>query len=53
MAHNREFAEKPRMARRFNTKVRPRIFQEGGMVLKRVIDTKKKGKLSLIREGPY
>lgn len=46
MYHVRECAAKQRMARRFNTRLRSRGFQEGDLVLKKVIDIKKKGKLS-------
>lgn len=53
MAHVRECATKQRMARRFNTRVRLRSFPEGDLGLKKIIDTQKKGKLSLNWEGPY
>lgn len=53
MAHVRECIAKQRMAKRFNTRVRPRIFQEGDLVLKKIFDIHKNGKLSLNWEGPY
>lgn len=46
MTHVRECTAKQRMARRFNTRVRPRSFQEGDLVLKIITDTQNKGKLS-------
>lgn len=44
MSQVREFATKQRTDGRFNTRVRPKRFQEGDLVLKSVTDTKKKGK---------
>lgn len=52
IAHVREFASKQRIARRFNIKVRPWGFHKGDLVLKKVIDPKKKGKLDPNWEGP-
>lgn len=46
MAHVRECAAKQRMARRFNTRVHPRSFQEGDLALKKVTYTKKNENLS-------
>lgn len=53
MTHVRKCAAKHRMARRFNTRVRLRIFQKGDFVLKKITSTEKKGKFSLNWEGPY
>ena len=44
--HIRECATKQTIARRFNIKVRQRGFHKGDLVLKRVINPKKKGKLA-------
>lgn len=49
----REVALKQRMARHFDLKVRPRSFRVGDLVLKKVIESKHKGKLTLKWEGPY
>lgn len=46
MAHIKEVAAKQRMACQFNTWVHLRSFRKGGLVLKKVTDTKKKVKLS-------
>lgn len=53
MAHVRECAAKQRMTMRFNTRVHLRSFQDGNLVLNKVINTKKKGKFSPNKEGPY
>lgn len=53
MSHVREVATKQRSTMRFNTRVRPRSFQEGDFVLKKVTDAKKKGNLGPNWEWPY
>ena len=53
MAHVWEVAAEQRMTMMFNTRVRPRSFQEGDLVLKRVTDANKKGNLGPNWEGPY
>lgn len=44
--HVREVAVKQRMARSFDSKVRPRNFRVGDLVLKKVIKLKQKEKLA-------
>lgn len=45
--HIRDFTTKQRIVRRFNIKVRQMGFHKGDLVMKRVIDPKKKDKLAL------
>ncbi|CAJ2652019.1 unnamed protein product [Trifolium pratense] len=52
-AHFREFAIKQRAARRYNTRVRQRSFQEGDLVLKRPMGKDKGGKFAANWEGPF
>ncbi|WJX34365.1 hypothetical protein P8452_22487 [Trifolium repens] len=52
-AHFREFVSKQRAARRYNTKVIPRRFREGDLVLKRPMGKDKGGKLAANWEGPF
>ena len=52
-ARIREVAAKQRLAKRYNLKVRQRGFQEGDLVLKKITDPKKKGKLVPNWEGPF
>ncbi|PNX86818.1 gag-pol polyprotein, partial [Trifolium pratense] len=52
-AHFREFAIKQRAARRYNSKVRQRRFQEGDLVLKRPMGRDKEGKFAANWEGPF
>ena len=51
--HIREMAAKQRMTRRFNLRVKQRGFKAGDLVLKKVTDPTKKGKLDPNWEGPY
>lgn len=44
--HIREFVAKQRIFRRFNIKLRPMGFYKGDLVVKRVTDPEKKGKLA-------
>lgn len=46
LAHVQEIAYKQKMAWRFDAKVRTRNFQEGDTVLRRIMNLKKRGKLS-------
>jgi hypothetical protein len=52
-AHFREFVTKQRAARRYNTRVIPRKFKEGDLVLKRPMGKDKGGKLAANWEGPF
>jgi hypothetical protein len=52
-AHFREFAMKQRVSHRYNTKVIPRNFREGDLVLKRPMGKDKGGKLAPNWEGPF
>jgi ribonuclease HI len=52
-AHFREFVSKQRAARRYNTRVIPRRFREGDLVLKRPMGKDKGGKLAANWEGPF
>ncbi|CAJ2632006.1 unnamed protein product [Trifolium pratense] len=52
-AHFREFAIKQRAARRYNTRVKQRSFQEGDLVLKRPMGKDKGGKFAANWEGPF
>lgn len=52
-SHIREFTAKQIISRRFNIKVRQKGIHKGYLVVKRVIDPKKKGKLALNWEGPF
>jgi hypothetical protein len=52
-AHFREFAIKQRASRKYNTKVIPRGFKEGDLVLKRPMGRDKGGKLAPNWEGPF
>ena len=52
-AHVRETAAKQRMTRRFNLRVKQRGFRVGDLVLKKVTDPTKKGKLDPNWEGPF
>lgn len=53
IARVRELTLKQRMAKCFDSKVRPRNFRIGDLVLKKVIVSKQKGKLAPNWEGPY
>ncbi|MCI54242.1 gag-pol polyprotein, partial [Trifolium medium] len=52
-AHFREFATKQRAAHRYNTRVMPRKFKEGDLVLKRPMGRDKAGKMAENWEGPF
>ncbi|GAU40790.1 hypothetical protein TSUD_348870 [Trifolium subterraneum] len=52
-AHFREFYTKQRAARKYNTRVIPRKFKEGDLVLKRPMGTDKGGKMAANWEGPF
>lgn len=52
-AQIREVALKQRMERRFKSKLRPRSFKVGNSVLKKVIESKHRGKLAPNWEGLY
>jgi transposase InsO family protein len=52
-AHFREFAMKQRVSRKYNTRVMPRDFKEGDLVLKRPMGKDKGGKLAPNWEGPF
>ncbi|KAK2427613.1 hypothetical protein QL285_026181 [Trifolium repens] len=52
-AHFREFAMKQRATRKYNTRVMPRSFMEGDLVLKRPMGMDKGGKLAPNWEGPF
>jgi hypothetical protein len=52
-AHFREFVSKQRAAKRYKTKVIPRRFREGDLVLKRPMGKDKGGKLAANWEGPF
>ncbi|KAK2410326.1 hypothetical protein QL285_045693 [Trifolium repens] len=52
-AHFREFAMKQRVSRKYNTRVMPRNFAEGDLVLKRPMGKDKGGKLTPNWEGPF
>src|ERR1051325_7006097 len=52
-AHVRETTAKQRMTRRFNLRVKQRGFKVGDLVLKKVTDPTKKGKLDPNWEGPF
>ncbi|KAK2435873.1 hypothetical protein QL285_020900 [Trifolium repens] len=52
-AHFREFAMKQRATRKYNTRVMPRSFMEGDLVLKRPMGKDKGGKLAPNWEGPF
>jgi hypothetical protein len=52
-AHFREFAIKQRASRKYNTRVIPRNFKEGDLVLKRPMEKEKGGKLAPNWEGPF
>jgi hypothetical protein len=52
-AHFREFAMKQRVSHKYNTKVIPRSFREGDLVLKRPMGRDKGGKLAPNWEGPF
>lgn len=43
MTQVKEVAKNQRMARRFNSKVRPKSFREGDLALKKIYDTIKRG----------
>src|ERR1051325_8602162 len=51
--HLREITTKQRITQRFNLKAKQRGFEVGDLVLRRVIDLTKKGKLSPNWEGPF
>ncbi|GAU44606.1 hypothetical protein TSUD_240980 [Trifolium subterraneum] len=51
--HFKEFAAKQRATRKYNTRVIPREFKEGDLVLKRPMGRDKGGKLAPNWEGPY
>ena len=51
--HNREFAVKDKLTKKFNLKVRQRGFHNGDLVPKRITDPENKGKLSPNWKGPY
>lgn len=51
--HIRKFIAKQRIAQRFNIKVRQMGFYKEDLVVKRVTDLMKKGKLAPNWEGPY
>lgn len=53
MSHIREFIAKQIITQRFNIKVRQMGFHEGDLVVKKVINPTKRGKLDLNWEGPY
>ncbi|GAU31520.1 hypothetical protein TSUD_332960 [Trifolium subterraneum] len=53
MAHFKEFAAKQRATRKYNTRVIPRSFKEGDLVLKRPMGKDKGGKLPPNWEGPF
>ncbi|GAU22916.1 hypothetical protein TSUD_326890 [Trifolium subterraneum] len=52
-AHFREFYTKQRAARKYNTRVIPRKFKEGDLVLKRPMGRDKGGKMAANWEGPF
>ncbi|GAU29444.1 hypothetical protein TSUD_150140 [Trifolium subterraneum] len=52
-AHFREFYIKQRAARKYNTRVIPRKFKEGDLVLKRPMGRDKGGKMAVNWEGPF
>ncbi|KAK2356206.1 hypothetical protein QL285_093557 [Trifolium repens] len=52
-AHFREFAMKQRVSRKYNTRVMPRDFKGGDLVLKRPMGKNKGGKLAPNWEGPF
>ncbi|GAU23009.1 hypothetical protein TSUD_297540 [Trifolium subterraneum] len=52
-AHFKEFYTKQRAARKYNTRVIPRKFKEGDLVLKRPISRGKGGKMAANWEGPF
>jgi hypothetical protein len=52
-AHLREFTMKQRVTHKYNTKVMPRSFQKGDLVLKRPMRRDKRGKLAPNWEGPF
>ncbi|GAU45985.1 hypothetical protein TSUD_401250 [Trifolium subterraneum] len=52
-AHFIEFYTKQRAARRYNTRVIPRKFKEGDLVLKRPMGRDKGGKIAANWEGPF
>ncbi|GAU33358.1 hypothetical protein TSUD_364830 [Trifolium subterraneum] len=52
-AHFREFYTKQRAARKYNTRVIPRKFKEGDLVLKRSMGREKGGKMAANWEGPF
>ncbi|KAK2416527.1 hypothetical protein QL285_038916 [Trifolium repens] len=52
-AHFREFVTKQRAGRRYNTRIIPRKFKEGDLVLKRPRGKDKGGKLAANWEGPF
>ncbi|GAU44771.1 hypothetical protein TSUD_138830 [Trifolium subterraneum] len=52
-AHFREFYTKQRAARKYNTRVIPRKFKEGDLVLKRPMGRDKVGKMAANWEGPF
>ncbi|MCI61492.1 hypothetical protein A2U01_0082749, partial [Trifolium medium] len=49
----REFYTKQRAARKYNTRVIPRRFKEGDLVLKRPMGRDKEGKMAANWEGPF
>ncbi|GAU42950.1 hypothetical protein TSUD_142870 [Trifolium subterraneum] len=53
MAHFKEFAAKQRATCKYNTRVIPRSFKEGDLVLKRPMGKDKGGKLTPNLEGPF
>ncbi|GAU16655.1 hypothetical protein TSUD_326050 [Trifolium subterraneum] len=52
-AHFREFYTKQRAAKKYNTRVIPRKFKEGDLVLKRPMGRDKGGKMAANWEGPF
>jgi hypothetical protein len=52
-AHLKEFTMKQRVTHKYNTKVMPRSFQKGDLVLKRPMRRDKRGKLAPNWEGPF
>ncbi|KAJ1403217.1 hypothetical protein SESBI_27492 [Sesbania bispinosa] len=53
MAHIREIATKERAARKYNSKVVPRSFQEDDLVMRRALKDGTTGKLAPNWEGPF
>lgn len=50
MVQVKDIQAKQRMEHRFNSRVRPRSFHEGNLVLKRITDAKKKGRWPITRK---